>query len=115
IRPEKAGEVWKYTRTGEKYAIGVDDDGLFKVSLAIGAMTDRFLDIAHGQNDWVRLCSPVEDDSVERIEIEGVEWSTAMNINGNTFAPSAAKYGLSPFRGLVIRPKMKMILEIPKE
>jgi hypothetical protein len=115
IRPEKAGELWDSGK--EKYITfsnGRNDLRMFGQSGGEYVFEEFFCSPIHDKG-WTRLYPPVEDESVERIEIEGVEWATAMNINGNTFAPSTSRHWPFPFKDLVTKPQMKMILEIPRK
>lgn len=74
IRPKEAGEVWKLAN--DLYAIGSDDKGLYVVCLSwFSSDEDRSLkDMIHGQSGWQRKSPPVQDNDIERVEIEGIEW-----------------------------------------
>ncbi len=74
IRPEKAGELWA---TGDlNYMTQKIGDELRMIprsyDMQILEEIDHFI---HGVGCYKRLYPPVEDDSVERIEIEGVVWT----------------------------------------
>ena len=122
IRPEKAGELWFNVNNG-KYAhtSDYDDNGQTfwhedcYVPRDISQIQDK---VVHNQG-WRRLSPPVEDDSVEKIVIDNVNWDLSdcwqkkpmlysVDKNGNKF--------WGDIRSIVRnKPDMKMILEMPKE
>jgi hypothetical protein len=112
IRPEKAGELWE--RKGIHYAIGYLKcrDGIYQTQYGLHRFDCNDYkpvdnNMIHGKNGWTRLFPKPENDSVERIEIEGVvckEDSDCVYTVETTF---------TSHKDLVNKP-MKMIL-IPKE
>jgi hypothetical protein len=127
IRPEKAGEVWQYEEDSHK-KVTVWHKGIlcfhalsrrdrpdiiyFKKDDGLGWFCCD--EPVHGKNGWTRLYPPVEDESVERIEIEGVE---NFRLCGDTFESSIYKVDIPDgyLDRLEDKPPMKMILEIPKD
>lgn len=76
IRPEKAGELWQQGdgEGGEDYHyyFTFEKSGMLKFrSERVHEISD-WPGMIHGKNGWTRLYPPVEDDSVEIIEFEGV-------------------------------------------
>lgn len=122
IRPEKPGELWE--RQGEKFFIFFDNDKYVCLCL-VDESGDKFstvdamsyAEVIHNQNGWTRLYPPVEDENVERIEIEGVEWEQIMTLSGGrAIVPYWPIDGYSYVKkSWLDKPSMKMILEIPKE
>lgn len=69
IRP-KAGEIWKLEN--DKYFITQPRNEAFLY--AVDVVNQRFtIDIQHGQNGWARIHPPVQDNDIERVEIEDVK------------------------------------------
>jgi hypothetical protein len=106
IRPEKAGELWA---TGSvNYMTQKIGDELRMIPRSYDMDVLEEIDhFRHGVGCYKRLYPPVEDDSVERLEIEGVvckEDSDCVYTIETTF---------TSHKNLVNKP-MKMIL-IPKE
>lgn len=116
IRPEEVKEIWNSPSNAmfivERYN-GILYFATPSSSCKGEAITHKCSEVWNN-NGWTRLYSPVEED-VERIEIEGVDWYSQGNgpvifyptENGSTFFLNHA--------GLVNKPPMKMILEIPKD
>lgn len=72
IRPYAAGELWEMSSHAKFFVIADESSGVNKLCGLYGDKICIREDIIHGK-DWVRLYPPVEDENVERIEIEGVE------------------------------------------
>jgi hypothetical protein len=127
IRPENDGELWEHEDDSMGMIVRcfqsspleiVFSNGcrkhLSETSLASGNNRTYGEDLIHGKNGWTRLYPPVEDNSVERIEIEGVK---NFRFCGDTHDASLYKVDIPDghLDDLEDKPPMKMILEIPKE
>lgn len=113
IRPEKAGELWQHEVRGLAFIYESTENTHFIIS--VDGQTEELNKcnlVAHNKNGWTRIYPPVEDDSVERIEIEGVKWKDAETIRGQFCYPQSSDKNFGNLRN---KPPMKMILEIPKE
>lgn len=136
IRPEKAGELWIFVDEGGEVPFFTTEAGpAFPVnnhlvirnrsglSIEIEAMS--LGKIIHNQNGWTLLYSPdkevmkrlkeVEDENVERIEIEDMYW---LYTNGYTIPVDNRRIeGTKKFdwKSLSDKSSGKMILEFPKE
>lgn len=115
IRPEKAGELWEWEDM--LYFTNLQRDsnhGVLVFMTDEGDLIDTgdidYRGCAHNKNGWTRLYPKVEADSVERIEIENVKWKES----GSLIYP-AADVSHVAWYDLVDLPRMKMILEIPKD
>ena len=117
IRPEKAGELWKNNLNDEYYHTTVPLPLGMGGGLALFSCygrTDRE-NIFHGE-DWTRLSPPVEDNSVERVEIEGVVWLHKKDCQGKHVEYSGVDDPKpNNFKDIPVDVPMKMILEIPKD
>lgn len=127
IRPEKTGELWSHedgsigmiTERYESSPLGIAFDNetqkrLSDINLASGKNKTYREYIIHNKNGWTRLYPPVEDDSVERIEIEGVSfWGCTNSAGVHIMAESPEE--LYELIKKASNEKMKMILEIPKD
>jgi len=112
IRPEKAGELWRY-RNSDNYAhTFADDDDIYFISDGCSPKLVSNLECVVHNQYWTRLFPKVEDDSVERIEIEGVKWQ---QLGEGWAVPTKGPQSGGSFHDLLSKPFMKMILEIPKE
>jgi hypothetical protein len=111
IRPEKAGELWRNGR-GHFYHT-VNDIHAEKEIVRMIGRHDRGVpstETIHNQNGWQRIHPPVEDDSIERIVVEGVTWKTQSD--GWVTPLQCGRGGI--LHSLVGKPAMKLIAEIPK-
>ena len=125
IRPEKAGELWAIRDTSIFTYKDVYGDSLeLKFIYADGSGKSYIAghaneQIRHNKNGWTRLYPLVEDENIERIEIEGVEWFDGRLTKSGRYGPLVIypETGLSRAKELefVNGPPMKMILEIPKD
>ena len=80
IRPEKEEETWLDENTGLCYLTfynGTNEIGLRRGMDGSTDVSNEF--VIHNRNGWTRLYPKVEDDSIERIEIEGVEIESCYN------------------------------------
>lgn len=119
IRPEKAGEVWEDSCGNLWLTSNPSEKGLRFMSATGDNSWFDFpslrwhKDVVHNQNGWTRPYPPVEDEKVERIVIEGVEW---FGVHNKTYPEyyEERKDGFK-FESLQNKPPMTMILEIPKE
>ncbi len=114
IRPENAGEFWRHENGGTFYthAKSYNVDSEIATTNRFGAIEDLPRDDkTHNKGGWTRLYPPVEDDSVERVEIEGVYWEQHDYCTPFSNDTNIAFGSFSSFIG---KPRMKMILEIPK-
>jgi hypothetical protein len=104
-RPEKAGELWKNS-VGEVCHTIMDDGELWTIGNN-GRYQQKNI------RNWTRLYPPVEDDSVERIEIEGVKFSDHYRdaVDKDVYTIRLDTKYLSILQN---RLPMKMTLEIPK-
>lgn len=122
IRPEKAGELWlsnndtiffTYRKCSEIFFIHRDGSGQEAVSIKNDG------EIVHGEC-WTRLYPPVEDKSIERIEIEvKLKQIPASDYVGLlTVIDDGKSYIYNPLSNIkrndLLDKPMKMILEIPK-
>lgn len=129
IRPENAGELWRHEdgsigiiiKQSESSPLGIAFDNgtqkhLSDTNLASGKNKPYREYLIHNKNGWERLYPPVEDDSVETIEIEGVEWENCKIEGQELHAMVPLWRNMNPWIGknLINKPPMKMILEIPK-
>ena len=119
IRPEKAGELWRYNSGVNTLHYHTDSsvvkgESRFKIILYgfSGEVSNDPDHIIHHKNGWTRLFPPVEDESVERIEIEGVRWYSSPNDKHGAIPGSSQVPGWARF---IDTPPMKMILEIMKK
>ena len=119
IRPERAGELWQYGNLFEWCTVRKNE--VLEMICARGKdieTVDKMNLTIHGKNDWKLLYSPdkevmdrikeLEDENVERIEIEGIRWyqnrdKCIVPEIDNNIADS-----------LLDRPPMKMILELQR-
>lgn len=117
IVPQNAGELWKYndrfmwfTTRGISGLEMVCEDGEETETV------EKMNQTIHNKNGWTRPYPPVEDENIERIEIEGVKWKNGANHISYPYIelPDGADYGI--FHDVRDKNKsMKMILEIPKD
>ena len=118
IRPEKAGELWQ--KNVDSFVYLIAEERINKLT-AIPSLVDLLSfsiekhgkDIIHGKG-WTRLYPPVEDDSVERIEIEGVVWQDSDSSEAITPRGAGLK-DIIKKHDLQNKPPMKMILVMQKE
>ena len=127
IRPEKAGELWKdedgkrwATRpSGTKGEISIDSLSTCGTEWRKYDVNIWHGNIIHNKNGWTRLFPKVEDDSVKRIEFENVDWNLSDCWQTKPMPFVSYNGGSSDWGGIrdavVNQPKMKMILEIPKD
>ena len=111
IRPEKEGELWKnnvHINWFIRWVGSSRNKGLQAVSEQGVCFDVKGLDMIHGK-EWTRLFPPVEDESVERIEIERVAWRQSHGV----YFPTADTD--IEFSELKEKGRMKMILVIPKD
>jgi hypothetical protein len=116
ISPEKAGELWG--NKGAMYSTVIssipnDGEALFFRS-EYDNLNNITKEVIHGKNGWTRLFPFVEDDSVERIEIEGV-WFADHYRDAADKDVYTIRLDVRYLEILQNRLPMKMILEIPKE
>lgn len=105
IRPEKAGELWVNDKGGSFYTYEGNHGAILTIHVSGVAMPKDFI---HGEGGWRRLYPPVEDESVERIEIK----PTIKLVN----YPGNSTYLFELPDGYVNRVNQKrLIIEIPKE
>jgi hypothetical protein len=123
IRPETRGELWEYY-DGDQCRLNfftcislglnmMSQSGVLSEKGILGFMTgnkDIRKDVIHSKSGWTRLYPPVEDESVERIEVD-VTWNSH---DINCIYPVFNSYQFNPTI-LLSKPPMKMILEIPKD
>ena len=115
IRPEKAGELWQAGNDSFFFTVNSD-----KIAGDNGDTYEiKDYEMIHGKHGWIRLYPPVEDDSVERIEFNNVDWdlSGCWQTKPMPFVSyDGGSKDWGDIRDAVInQPKMKMILEIPKD
>lgn len=114
IIPKESGELWQLDDGEEimNYFLfrsqSIEKQLTFKSASGFCNGKEPSDKIIHNQNGWTRLHPPVEDEKVERIVIEGVEWFEDDG-TGVVF-PDAGEY---EWKGLLNK-TMTMIL-IPKE
>jgi len=113
IRPENAGELWEMAGHAKFFVITDERTGKNELCGIYGNKIVIRKDMIHGK-DWTRLFPPVEDDSIERIEIEGVRWFQEHNGEIYPVADTSICFK-NPFSYLLHKPLMKMILLIPKD
>ena len=116
IRPENAGELWCFESGDGTESYHHTQGSQFREGLELigyAGPIDMKQVIHNHKNGWTREFPKVEDENVERIEIEAVRWerheafctypksTLAMEPNGR-------------FNEFIKRGPMKMILEIPK-
>lgn len=114
IRPENNREVWE-APSGAIF-ITAEYEGVLCFSTPSCV---RGIDVSHvcddaWSSDWTRLIPHVEDNSVERVEIEGIVWqsdplSDTITPRGINLREFIRKHNLQN------KPPMKMILEMQKE
>jgi hypothetical protein len=118
IRAEKAGELWAL-RGVYHHTIGDSKNGydVIKMVFKDGSFIAEHGPY-HNQNGWKRIHPPVEDESVERIDLSDLdfthylpeEYYATVHINGESgLTRSLADILVSKKGG------QKMILEIPKD
>jgi hypothetical protein len=112
IRPENAGELWQFREDNEdKYVVMYTSPNSLYLTNVFTRLTKEISQVIHNQNGWKRLFPVVEEEDIERIVIEGVQWRNhrigLMYPIGGACAPKLKR--------LDDKPPMKMILEIPKE
>jgi hypothetical protein len=112
---EKAGELWRQGDGDEdhNYYHTFEDDGVIKFRGEHIHDVSDWPRMIHNKNGWTRLYPPVEDESIERIEIEAGNWKHLKCEDGHC----SYSVDLSDMqeKSLMGKPLMKMILEIPKE
>lgn len=119
IRPEKVGELWQ--RDGEINHRCVTYEGIVGLNVIWWggtANTNRVdKDMIHNKNGWKRVWPNVEDENVERIEIEGVKWEEIQSLSGTQIVTLFwTEQGFSHIkRQWLNKSPMKMTLEIPKD
>ena len=116
IRPEKAGELWNRDNVGICFVI--NNPGCTVDVVWPDGDTDTIRPMIHNKNGWARLFPKVEDDSVERIEIEGVKFDNSCDSCNypspvKSYNTHTKEFG-EQLKELCEKPLMKMILEIPK-
>ena len=116
IKPEKAGELWEHKSHGKCFIVEDGSSlaaqtirGCQRFTIGSDHSWDDFKDIRHNKTGWTRLYPSVEDESVDRIEIEGVSWRYSHGI----YFPVADTD--IEFSELKEKGRMKMILVIPKD
>jgi hypothetical protein len=131
IRPDQGGELWSFENQldGADYIFIMEGNEAGQLILidSTGESTAEIpLKMIHGKNGWTLIYSPdkevmkkikkPEDDSVERIEIEGVKWKKADHGKfGEGVIPEfSSMKEVRQIELLQNKPPMKMILEIPK-
>lgn len=120
IRPENEGELWRHHVSG-LYCCTENGDGIHKNQLIIVGysgpkpISQGYENMIHGQC-WTRLYPPVEDESVEKIEVEDVEFIPQRLMNGDScyVAISEGTYAINSEMKLIDKPSMKMTLEWEK-
>jgi hypothetical protein len=127
IRPEK-GDTWKLKE--DRYLITQfsDEDDVYAVNDKGERFTindehsySNFQNVIHNNKDgWIRIEPPVEDDNIERIEIEGVkDWEMEQQKLGEARYSVTIEGQVNVTGGtasvLENKPPMKMIIEIPKD
>ena len=115
IRPEKAGELWVHDRGGSFYTYEGNYGNINTIHISGCAMPKDFI---HGKNGWKRVFPSVEDENVERIEIEDVSWKRKEGIefkNGFSIIPVMPYTGSPNLQDIPVGVFMKMILEIPRK
>lgn len=112
IRPENAGELWeeisdisKYYHTDFRGTLGIN----FRLAM-IGDFRVEIENVIHGKG-WMRRFPHVEDDSIERIEIESLE-ITGIHPPKIMGITSAYRMDLGP---RLDGKGVKLILETPKD
>jgi hypothetical protein len=130
IRPEKAGELWE--RNGEQWATVRDTRTSVPQLLMCNCIKDykdieesNTWKIIHNQNGWKLLYSPdkevmkqlkeLEDENVERIEIENVSWRERDEGYTYPITFGDSSHPNLMWKDLTRKPDMKIILEIPKD
>ena len=117
IRPEKAGELWRYGDSDSYAHTFKQDDDIYFLSDGCAPKTLALLaGVKHGEY-WTRLCPEVEDPSVKRIRIKDVTWHEGICNGVSAIFPRADNGSNSEdvSKDLLTRGLMNMILEIPKE
>ena len=112
IRPENAGELWEYSINGYPHFIANIDNKLclmWKDGTHV-KVEDSNNPVIHNKNGWIRLFPPVEDDSIERIETEGISF----DLKGYDRRVFIKEWDKIKNIDILGRLPMKMILEIPK-
>ena len=118
IRPEKAGELWRNKEIENDQYYHTENhtsSGAGLILVGYGAKGFKEADngrVLHNKDGWERVFPKVEDDSVERIEIEGVKW--VFSKKAGYQIPQWPISGPDSLYPLLDKPPMKMILEIPK-
>ena len=120
IRPKKVGELWKHesglhahTFRDKKGNLCINEDQCF-----FGTDTRKATQVIHNKNGWTRLHPLVEDENVERIEIEESElrsFSTGTSTGDILCSLAVPKDAYDKLVKVLFDKPMKMILEIPKE
>ncbi len=112
IRPENAGETWEHG--GIKYFTvesSTEENTLHLIPYKESLCSLIIENVIHGKYNCKRLFPSVEEDGVERIEIEGVQWKEDCNL----WIRPCGKNMRTKLQQLVGKPQMEMILKIPKE
>jgi hypothetical protein len=114
IKPEKAGELW--SNNGKRWFVAKCPSNEYFYDQTGVISHNEYAKATHGKNGWTRIFPKPEDESIERIEIEGVEWEDCKIENQELHAMVPLWRNMNPWIGkdLINKPPMKMILEIPK-
>jgi hypothetical protein len=117
IRPEKAGELWEHEKGGSFFVHRAKPDShILEVTFYYGGREKiQEQEVIHGENGWTRLYPPVENENVERIEVEDVAWRSDGNGPVYVYPIEAGSTFFLNHSNLLRKPRMKMILEIPKD
>jgi hypothetical protein len=113
IRPENAGELW--SNNGKRWFVAKCPSNEYFYDQTGVISHNEYAKATHGKNGWERLFPKVEDESVERIEIENVKWHKGVGNGVAVVFPVAVNGSVEDVgNGLLNKSPMKMILEIPK-
>ena len=118
IRPEEVGELWKKSSDRFVYLVGKEEGRL------VGIPSETILftfdierhgkSMIHEKNGWQRLFPPVEDDSIERIEIERMTFGRIEGANGAKYMSIISTSCDVPSLNIFNGKSMKAIFEIAK-
>jgi hypothetical protein len=112
IRPLNPGEFWE-APSGAKFLTYKEGHKLYFATKDTTHKCFNNEEKLGCFSEWTRLYPPVEDDSVERIEINDIQWFSKVHKYPEHIGDSDPNP--NNFQDIPLETPMKMILEIPKE